>query len=167
MKICLKCNSKFKTLQFVDGKTRNLGTRKFCLECSPFGSHNTSPNLNSNTNSNKTCSHCKLSFPATTEHFYVRSRKQKDLSSYCKKCNTKIRVNEMRKTKQKCVDYMGKKCADCKDEYPPSVFDFHHLDPSKKDFTISKTQSFSFKNLKPELDKCVMLCANCHRIRHN
>ena len=38
---------------------------------------------------------------------------------------------------------------------------FHHLDPTQKDFGISGTTK-SFEKLKPELDKCVLLCANCH-----
>lgn len=41
MKTCEKCTSEFPILVKIDGKTRNLGNRKFCLKCSPFGAHNT------------------------------------------------------------------------------------------------------------------------------
>ena len=45
------------------------------------------------------------------------------------------------------------------------VYDFHHRDPSQKDFSISKNAK-SFEKCKQELDKCDLLCANCHRLRH-
>mgnify|MGYP006433691181 CR=1 FL=1 len=41
MPTCKKCNQKYPCWVEIDGKQRNLGTRKFCLDCSPFGSHNT------------------------------------------------------------------------------------------------------------------------------
>ena len=41
MKICKKCQDTFPNWVTIDGKPRNLGSRKYCLECSPFGSHNT------------------------------------------------------------------------------------------------------------------------------
>ena len=46
MKICKQCNKEFKIRENVNGQWKNLGTRKFCLECSPFGMHNTSKCLN-------------------------------------------------------------------------------------------------------------------------
>ena len=42
-----------------------------------------------------------------------------------------------------------------------SVLQFHHLNTEEKDFTIS-AKSYSFERLKKEVDKCVMLCSNCH-----
>jgi hypothetical protein len=44
------------------------------------------------------------------------------------------------------------------------IFDFHHLDPSKK---LKKTTSiWTFEKLKMESEKCILLCANCHRMEH-
>ena len=41
------------------------------------------------------------------------------------------------------------------------------IDPTKKDFSLSvEGRSKSWDTVRKELDKCVMLCANCHRIRH-
>lgn len=45
-----------------------------------------------------------------------------------------------------------------------SALEFHHLDPTKKDFIISRC--FSLKKAKLELDKCILLCSNCHREVH-
>lgn len=46
------------------------------------------------------------------------------------------------------------------------AFDFHHPDPLEKDFTISEKMT-SWKRIKPELDKCVLLCCRCHREVHD
>ena len=43
--------------------------------------------------------------------------------------------------------------------------DFHHLDPSIKEFNLTRN-SIGWEKLKPELDKCVLLCSNCHRMIH-
>lgn len=50
----------------------------------------------------------------------------------------------------------------------PAALDFHHRDPNEKDFSIAqwhKTCS-NFESVKIEIEKCDVLCANCHRILH-
>lgn len=48
-----------------------------------------------------------------------------------------------------------------------AALDFHHTDPSKKDFGISSGgYTRSFEKIKDELDKCILVCANCHRELH-
>lgn len=47
-----------------------------------------------------------------------------------------------------------------------SIFDFHHKNPKDKDFDIAKKKLSGFDTIKPELDKCMLLCACCHRIVH-
>lgn len=57
------------------------------------------------------------------------------------------------------------KCKNCKKTYDPCVMDFHHRDPKQKIGTIAVLVSRgSWKNLKNEVEKCDLLCANCHRI---
>lgn len=85
---------------------------------------------------------------------------------YCKKCFSNYTKERQQKTKQKCIDYLGGKCNDCGGKFSTHVYDFHHLDPATKEFGISKKLTSSFENLKSELDKCVLLCRNCHRKRH-
>ena len=66
---------------------------------------------------------------------------------------------------QEFIDYKSKlKCSKC-DESHISCLEFHHLDPSKKEGLISKMRS-SRKKLKIELEKCIVLCSNCHRKLH-
>lgn len=88
---------------------------------------------------------------------------------YCsKKCSSKAAVQRRRnKLKQLSVEYMGGKCKKC--GYSKSVYalEFHHLDKSKKDFGISASgNTRSWEKLKKELNKCIMLCSNCHREQH-
>lgn len=72
--------------------------------------------------------------------------------------------------KLRALAYKGNKCLDCmlevnQDNYV--IFDFHHLIPSEKEFTPSNILNHSWKKLTKELDKCVLLCSNCHRLRHH
>ena len=84
----------------------------------------------------------------------------------CNSCNTKIRRFRV---KEAAVKYKGGKCIDCKwrgkiQEY--AGFDFHHKKPGKKDFIIGRASNKKWEVVKKELDKCVLLCARCHAIRH-
>lgn len=66
-----------------------------------------------------------------------------------------------RKAKLKAIEYKGGKCCICGYDKCARSLTFHHLDPTKKDFGISGSTK-SFEKLKPELDKCILVCANCH-----
>lgn len=69
--------------------------------------------------------------------------------------------------KLKAIEYLGGKCSSCglASEHP-EVYDFHHLDPSVKEKDPGMLMHCSWERLQKELDKCVLLCANCHRIAH-
>lgn len=68
--------------------------------------------------------------------------------------------------KKQSVDYKGGKCERCGYNKCIKALEFHHLDPTKKDFRISSV-SKSFKSIIYELDKCILVCANCHREIHD
>ena len=69
-----------------------------------------------------------------------------------------------RELKRRAVAYMGGKCFCCGYDKHVGVLDFHHVDPATKEFAISqKGLSRSWEKIQQELDKCVMVCANCHR----
>lgn len=75
-------------------------------------------------------------------------------------------MNWRNRTKEKLVIYKGGACSICGYNKPIwNVYDFHHRDPSKKDFSISG-KSWSFDRLKQEVDKCDLLCRNCHSEVH-
>lgn len=57
-------------------------------------------------------------------------------------------------------------CVDCKQKYDPCVMDFDHLDPSLKEENINILKHrFSREKLLKEIEKCEVVCANCHRLR--
>ena len=65
------------------------------------------------------------------------------------------------------VAYKGGKCNRCGYNRCIEALEFHHENPSQKDFNISsKGYTRSWERVQKELDKCVMLCANCHRELH-
>ena len=80
--------------------------------------------------------------------------------------NVKAVIGWRQRTKEKAVEYKGGKCSRCEYNKCIRALDFHHIDPSRKDFTVSRV-SRSWKAIKAELDKCILLCANCHRELHD
>lgn len=75
-------------------------------------------------------------------------------------------MNWRNRKKLQLVEYKGGKCVCCGYSKPiPSCYDFHHLDPKQKEFSISG-KSWSFEKLKKEVDKCILLCRNCHSELH-
>ena len=118
----------------------------------------------------KECKQCK--FTKSTSLFYKQRQIDKDkvweyFDSVCKSCRLTISTKRRQEIKKKALDYLGWECNKCKliDKDYPQIYDFHHTNSEEKDFEISKT-SKSFEKLKPELDKCIVLCANCHRREH-
>lgn len=110
------------------------------------------------------CSKCKQN--KNELEFYQNSKRK---ATYCKKCFNLYTVNRWIKRKIEAIQYKGCKCIDCGisyPNYPYQVFDFHHINPTEKDYEWDKLRLKSDKTIKEELDKCVLLCANCHRIRH-
>lgn len=56
-------------------------------------------------------------------------------------------------------------CVNCGED-DPVCLDFHHLDPSEKDFGIGQEIRRNWDNILTEINKCVVLCSNCHRKVH-
>jgi hypothetical protein len=73
-----------------------------------------------------------------------------------------------RKAKQKLIDYKGGKCQICGySKNCPSAYDFHHRNPEEKEFGIGGHKvTLSWEKLKKEVDKCDLLCKNCHAEVH-
>ena len=86
----------------------------------------------------------------------------------CIKCKNNHNAQLGRtRLKQKAIAYKGTKCAHC--GYNKSVWAlvFHHLDPTKKDFSIGGDGSTkAWSRIQVELDKCILLCMNCHAEEH-
>lgn len=67
--------------------------------------------------------------------------------------------------KQKAVNYMGGKCILCSYNRCLRALHFHHINPHEKDFEISKGTSWN--DIQDEIEKCALLCANCHSEVHS
>ncbi len=77
-------------------------------------------------------------------------------------------VARRRKTlRLRAVIYKGGKCIFCGYNRCMAALDFHHLDPTQKEFGISMDGiTRSWIRVQLELDKCVLVCSNCHREIH-
>lgn len=87
-------------------------------------------------------------------------RKYKDRREYLITAVKKRR----KKVKEMAVEYKGGCCQYCGYNKCIAALEFHHLSKEDKSFGISyKGYTRSWKRVKKELDKCVLVCANCHR----
>ena len=85
----------------------------------------------------------------------------------CRKCGTEAVQRRRDKVKILAVEYKGGKCEICSYDECIACLSFHHKDPNEKDFGIShKGYTRSWEKVKMELDKCTMLCMNCHTKLH-
>ena len=90
----------------------------------------------------------------TANKFYQQYNNQRNLYR-------KYRSN---KCKDKAIELLGGKCKDCGNIYPRDIYDFHHI--GQKEFDISRVLGRKWEIIEKELMNCILLCANCHRIRH-
>lgn len=91
------------------------------------------------------------------------TRRYQDRREYLIKAVAKRR----KKVREMAVAYKGGSCNRCGYNKCLEALEFHHLEPAHKDFAISQRgHSRSWERVRKELDKCVMLCANCHREIH-
>jgi hypothetical protein len=71
--------------------------------------------------------------------------------------------------KNELIILRGGKCSECGYDKNFSALEFHHLNPNEKDFPLDsrRLSNTSIDKLMAEVNKCVLLCSNCHRERHN
>lgn len=82
-----------------------------------------------------------------------------------KKSRVYARERRLR-NKLKAIEYLGGECESCGYQKCHASLDFHHKDPLEKDSTIKDLLNHSWKKIQKELDKCMLLCSNCHRELH-
>lgn len=95
------------------------------------------------------------------------------ISYWCNKDRPKKMVAQKQakrtELKRRCVQYKGGRCEICGFDKYLSALEFHHVDPSSKERNIASlgVRNWNFERVKAELDKCVLVCANCHRGIHS
>jgi hypothetical protein len=72
------------------------------------------------------------------------------------------------------AEWTDGKCGICGESFHPAAMEFHHLDPEQKDFELgsftSKHTPDTLENqnkVKAEIEKCLLVCSNCHRVLHS
>lgn len=127
---------------------------------------------------------CKKCFVEKDEALFDKAKKNKDgLKWICKSCcsennkllyettdrklKVKLRRNSVENINKRFLYKLRSKCK-CLicNEGEVSVLDFHHVNPTEKEYTIGEMKKLNIEKIKSEVRKCVVLCSNCHRKLH-
>ena len=114
----------------------------------------------------KVCLKCNKEKPLAD--FYGKGSKRKeDTHSYCKECFNKYTTDRFIEKKKQAIEYLGGCCENCGYDKYYGALQFHHRDPTQKDMDWKKIRRYGWDRMKEELDKCALLCANCHAEEHH
>lgn len=120
---------------------------------------------NKRNNHYKKCIRCGIE--KNLENSFWRKGDEFSYYSLCKDCSCFLTKERYRRFKQQCVDYKGGKCCKCGYNSCLAALEFHHLNPEGKDFNISAVPTKKMtQKVMDELDKCELVCSNCHRAIH-
>lgn len=111
-------------------------------------------------NCNAKLKKCAICGEADLKKFY----KHKDgrFRYRCRKCDNSINIDRFKGIKKQAVEYKGGKCVVCGYDKCMASLDFHHRNPEEKDPHWRKMRNWIFEKIKNELDKCDLVCKNCH-----
>ncbi|QNR53844.1 hypothetical protein phiK7A1_054 [Pseudomonas phage phiK7A1] len=113
----------------------------------------------------KACTQCSQVKPLGD--YYFKGRKADNiLMSECKVCFNNRNMDRYEEKARWLVEQKGGGCTLCGYSECTAALEFHHKDPSQKDFQINKRWSMTKEAILLEIEKCVLLCANCHRETH-
>ena len=109
----------------------------------------------------------KIVLKECKKHGLTEFSLRSDGSYRCKKCATEAVQRRREKTKELLVEYKGGKCEICGYHKCVAALEFHHLNEDEKEFGIGqKGYTRSIEKNKEEVDKCILVCSNCHREIH-
>lgn len=155
---CEKCKDSFLKNPVIDGKRLQLKNRKFCLKCEPLKWRVAEEK---NKELTRTCSKCGAEKQYTFEFFRVKNK-----TNQCRSCDSERVIEQQKERKLRWLEYKGGKCVKCGYNKSVRSLHFHHINPKEKDFTLCQYRCRSWEQIKAELDKCEILCANCHGELH-
>lgn len=113
----------------------------------------------------KSCTKC-LTAKAESEYYFKGKKSDCKLQSECKVCFSKRNMQRYEDRAVWLIAQKGGGCSICGYNKCPAALEFHHKDPNEKEFQINKRWSMSKEAILKEIDKCVLLCSNCHREEH-
>lgn len=114
---------------------------------------------------NDTATHFNVSI-STVKRYAKKEKVVLTVGEKKKKNYDRVKTHRQ-KIKGKAIAYKGGKCEKCDYNKCEWALEFHHTNPEEKDFIIAKYATLSWEKIKKELDKCIMVCANCHREIHH
>ena len=115
----------------------------------------------------KICTKCGRELPL--DQFNWRDKNKGTRRSECKECHCNYMKNKYQEKKNTIQELKSqRKCAKC-GESRGYVLDYHHIDPSQKEKGVARlvSSTYSIDNVYKEIEKCIVLCANCHREFHH
>ena len=95
---------------------------------------------------------------------FGRQKHRDSYSWYCIACSAARSLRWRQRNKALAIEYKGGECVLCGYNKCHAAMHFHHLDPTKKDFDAFS--AFKMERAIPELDKTILVCANCHMEVH-
>lgn len=103
------------------------------------------------------------------EHAAVKTGMKKENRTYANR--RKYLISAVKKRRKvlrlKSLEYKGNRCEICGYSRCNDALEFHHIEKDKKDFGISmRGYTRSWVKVRQEIDKCLLVCANCHRELH-
>lgn len=111
-------------------------------------------------NNMKKCTACLNELPLTSyRKCGVHKNGTQKYRGSCKDCEKSV-ITDLIK------EIHGDSCTKCGYNKCFKALDLHHLDSSQKDYQVSAMKGFPSTKVKTEIEKCVLLCANCHREIH-
>lgn len=109
------------------------------------------------------------------KHAFINlpEEKKKQRLEYQKKYRelNRDKVNNSKRLKREnrwkeAIALLGGCCSKCGGIFDPVCYDFHHVNPEEKKFTIGENMQISKQKLFDEIKKCILVCSNCHRLIH-
>lgn len=129
----------------------------------------------------KLCGKCGKNKPK--EEFSFKNKARGTLQSYCKECQKAYRKAHYERNKEAYLEQKDKRkqdiiswyknlksylsCSTCGEDHPATL-QFHHTAPNSKlkEVSVMVYDGYSIEAIKQEIEKCVVLCANCHAKEH-
>lgn len=163
MPLCKTCKNKIPTSIIINGVKKKLDGRTNCIDCVPIGTRPLNYITYTTNKDTKLCNSCGVE--KSINDFYIQ-KDRKCRFHECKECLKKRQKNRVEAHKKKAVDLLGGKCSKCGYNECLAALDFHHEDPTIKEFNLHCGRR-SWEDIEQELKKCILLCANCHRKEHS